>query len=203
METKLVNHLRSLNSINIESSLLIFRNCFSFLSFSLVNLNVEEIDNWIRHLENQTINSLWIRQKEMKYPSFILYFAIWHFRNKTLQERAFSRDAFERQTANSTKHDSLNNITNEINRDLDQLSAFDSVVFLGELIGAWMLTCPKSIILDGVDKTRNWQPNQSWLKFVYPDTLGANVASGELKLLYILDYRLYYTFEDLEAHNTE
>ena len=203
MKNKIAAHIKSLNSVDVGSSLLIFRNCFSFLSYSFTSLTVEQLGNWIKQLEDRSLDGMWARQKEMKHPDFILYFAMWHFRNKTLHEKEYFREVLEKLTVTGINYDRVTEITNKINREIDELTAFEGVTFLGCLMGAWMLSCPEELVLNETNSTRNWQPDKSWLKSVFPDTLGKGRASDELELLYRLDYLLYYTFEDLEANNTE
>jgi len=84
MKKYIDTYLKDLLSIGIESTLLVIRNCFSFLSYSFEHPSLEELDNWITQLENSKLLSMWAHQKTMKYPSFMLYFAIWHFRDKIL-----------------------------------------------------------------------------------------------------------------------
>src|SRR4030095_10906439 len=142
-----------------------------------------------------------VRQREMKYPSFILYFAMWHFRDKILHEKEYSRWSTEKQKVLSKSFDSTNEIINKINRDMDASTVFEGIEFLGNLIGAWMLTCPKDKVLE-ISSPSNSEPNEIWLKSVFSDTLRSDTSNDELKLLYRLDYYLYLAFEDVEAHNT-
>lgn len=194
-------YINRLISVGVNNSLLVFRHCFSFLSYSFAKVTIEQLDNWIRQLENSKIDSLWLQQRKMKRPDFILYFAIWHFRDKTLHDKKYFRDASD--ILSETNYDKVTDITNQINREFDELTAFEGVAFLGNLIGAWMLSCPKKLILNETTFRENWQLNESWIKSVFPENLGKGEASEELELLYRLDTLLYYTFEDVESRNTE
>ena len=82
------------------------------------------------------------------------------------------------------------------------MSIFDGVIFLGNLMGAWMLSCPRIVILSDTNSMQIGQPPEIWLNSIYPNGLWKGESSDELNLLYKLDYRLYYTFEDLESHNS-
>lgn len=194
-------YINRLISVGINNALLIFRHCFSFLSYSFTKVTIEQLDDWIWQLENSKINSLWLRQKQMKHPDFILYFAIWHFRDKALHDKKYSREVSKKPL--ETSYDTVTEITNQINRELDELTAFEGVAFLGSLIGVWMLRCPKELILTETAFRENWQPNESWLKSVFPENLGNVETSEELEILYRLEYLLYRTFEDVESRNTE
>ncbi len=196
-------YIKRLNSVGVSASLLIFRHCFSFLSYSFAKVTTEQLDNWIKQLENYTLDHLWSHQKQMKHPDFILYCAIWHFRDKTLHDKKYSREVPEDIKILGTDYDKVTEITNQINREIDDLTAFEGVAFLGSLIGAWMLSCPKELVLAETTFREKWQPNESWLKSVFPDNLGKGKSSEELELLYRLDCLLYYTFEDVESQNTE
>lgn len=201
MKNNIDSDLKDLNSVGIESSLVVFRNCFSFLSYSFTNLTIGQLDNWVMQLGDSNLESMWARQKEMKFPSFILYFGIWHFRDKVLHEKSYSRNLLVKQKALSINCDRVKEITDKINRFIGESTVFEGVAFLGSLIGAWMLTCPKYEILRTISPP-NSQPNEVWLKSVFSDTLGNGMSSDELELLYRLDYHLYLTFEDVEARNT-
>lgn len=201
MKNYIDTHLKDLLSIGVESTLLVFRNCFSFLSYSFENPTTEELDNWITQLENSKLTSMWARQKTMKYSSFMLYFAIWHFRDKTLYEKEYSREYFKDQKVLDKTYDKANKITNKINRYIDELTVFEGVEFLGRLIGVWMLSCPKDKILE-INSPPNPKPDKAWLESVFSNTLENDISNDELELLYKLDYHLYLTFEDVEARNT-
>ena len=201
MKNDIEIYLKDLNAVGVNSSVLIFRNCFSFLSYSFESLTIEQLDNWIKQLERPNLESMWARQKEMKYPSFILYFAMWHFRDKTLHEKEYSRWSTEKQKLLSKIFDSTNEITKKINRNIDALTVFEGIEFLGNLIGAWMLTCPKDKVSE-ISSPPNSEPNETWLKSVFSDTFRIDTSNDELKLLYNLDYYLYLAFEDVEARNT-
>jgi len=201
MKSYIDTYLKDLLSIGTVSTFLVFRNCFSFLSYSFENPTTEKLDNWITQLENSKLTSMWARQKTMKYPGFMLYFAIWHFRDKTLQEKEYSREPFKGQQVLDKNYDKANKITNKINRYIDGLTVFEGVEFLGRLMGAWMLSCPKDKVLE-ISSPPNRKPDGTWLKTVFSNTLGNDISNDELELLYKLDYHLYLTFEDVEARNT-
>jgi len=100
-------------------------------------------------------------------------------------------------------HSEIKEITSKINQEFDRLTAFDGASFLGILIGAWMLNCPKESILKETRLMPNPQPTDSWLEWIFLGMQGIRPAIDELELIYRLDYLVYYTFEDLEARNTE
>jgi len=79
------------------------RNCFSFLSYSFSNLTIEELGNWIKQLE------------KMKHPDFILYFAMWLFRNKALHEKEYFREVHQKPAMISEKYSWVTEISNKIN----------------------------------------------------------------------------------------
>jgi len=197
----LSSRLKGLNSLSIELSLLVFQDIFDFLASYFNKITIDELDHWISELKEPTIDNLWLRQKEMKHPSFIIYFVMWHFRNKTLQERGYSRELFEKELTSSKNRTMANDLINEIKQDISELAPFEGVEALGRLIGNWMLACPKEIILDDPNLAADLQPEQGWIAYIFPGTLKNDFSIDELNLLYKLDYRLYYTFADMEAHN--
>jgi len=128
---------------------------------------------------------------------------MWDFRNKALRKKEFIRETSETQFIRDKSSRRISEVADKINLHVDKLSVFDGVIFLGELISAWMLTCPKIIVIDGVNTLLDWQPGQNWLRSVLGESFESRFSNEELEFLYILDYRLYYAFEDLEARNTE
>lgn len=202
MKNIIDNHLKSLNSVAIDSALSIFLNCFSTFSFSFSDVSVEQLGDWIQQLENPQLDSTWSRQKEMKHPDFILYFAMWHFRNITLHKKQYDRDHQKKIPVNRN-YAKETEISQKIIQEINALTVFDGIALLGNLIGAWMLSCPKASILNATSSMRNSQPDISWLRSLFPETLGKDLLNDEIELLYRLDYLLYCTFESVEAHNTE
>jgi len=198
---RLSSRLKSLNSLSVELSLLVFQDIFDFLAFSFDKITIDELDHWISELKDPTIDDLWLRQKEMKRPSFIIYFVMWHFRNKTLQKREYSRELFEKDLTSLTNSTTANGLLDGLKQDISELSPFEGIEALGRLIGKWMLSCPKEIILNDPNLSADLQPDQGWIAHIFPGTLKNDFSIDELNLLYRLDYRLYYTFADIEAHN--
>jgi hypothetical protein len=180
-----------------------FRNAFEVLSFTFDGLSTQEVEDWILGLNDPKLNELWARQKYLKYPGFIFYFAMWHFRDRVLQEKEYSREVLETRDPAPRSSARSYEMPDPINRELAVLSTFEGIAFLGSLIAAWMLSCPKALIVSATDSMQTPQASEIWIKTMFPDALGTNESKDELELLYKLDYRLYYTFADLEARNTE
>ncbi len=202
MKQKILYHLRSLNSTDVESVLMMFRSSFEVLSLSFDELSPQQVEDWIQELNNPRLNEIWARQKHSKHPSFILYFAMWHFRDKILQEKEYPREVLEKLDPLPRGSARSYEMPSRIDRELVMLSPFEGATFLGTLIGAWMLSYPK-ILIDRATKSMQVPPaNKIWIKTTFPDAFGTSVSKGELELLYRLDYWLYYTFEDLEARNS-
>jgi hypothetical protein len=202
MSVGIEQHLGILNSIDVASSCRIFVKCVSDFSFSFDKVSIQQIEIWVENFEDQTIKDHWVRQKEMKYPSFIFLYVMWHFMKQTVRSRAFQRESIEQKTMEKRAFRGDNAAAAGILDDISQTTVLEGVSFLGVLMGAWMLTCPKPMILNSVDQTRDWQPNQEWLEDFFPQTLGKDISPEEVKLIYILDYHLYYSFEHLWAQNT-
>ncbi len=186
MKTKVASYLKKLNSVGVESSLFIFRCCFEFLSLSLEELSAEQVENWIELLKSSKIDEIWIRQKGMNSPSSILYFAVWHFRDRVLQEKGYVREVIEKPMIAEIKSAKVREIIDPLNREIYKFSPFEGVEFVGSLIGAWMLSCPKAYITSATDTLFQSKSNEVWVRSVFPDTF----SSEELNLLYRLDYWL-------------
>jgi hypothetical protein len=199
MKELIATYLKSLNSVSVESSLFIFRGCFLFLSSSFEELSTEQVENWIRQLKSPRLDEIWARRKGMKYPSSILYFVVWHFRDKVIQEQGYVREVLEKPAIADINSQRVKKIVDQLMRQIHELSAFEGVTFVGSLIGAWMLSCPKASVLSAISSLPNSKRNEIWIKSVFPDTL----SSDELKLLYRLDYWLENALKTWRAPITE
>src|SRR5687768_1694085 len=129
MKTKIASYLKRLNSVGVESSLFIFRCCFEFLSLSFEEFSVEQVKIWIKQLKSSELDEIWIRQKGMKSPSSILYFVVWHFRDKGLQEKGYVREVIEEPMIAEIKSAKVREIIDPLNREIHKFSAFEGVEF--------------------------------------------------------------------------
>ena len=186
MKTKIASYLNKLNLVDAKSSLFIFRCCFEFLSLSFDDVSAEQIELWIQQLKSSKLNEIWIQQKGMKSPSSILYFVVWHFRDRVLQENAYVREIIEKPIVTEIKSTRVQEIIDPLNREIHKFSAFEGAEFVGSLIGAWMLSYPKLSILSAAGTMPHSKPNEIWIQSVFPATL----SSDELILLHRLDYWL-------------
>ena len=198
MGSLITKYLSMLDSLNVGASIGIFYSCFADFSFTFNNITLNQIDEWIEHYPSQNIKDAWIRQRTMKHPDMIFLFMMMDIKDKTIRSRNYQRNT----TSNNAILKGQDKIVKSIQQDMAQISTLKGIGFLGELIGAWMLTCPESLIRNHADKSKNWQPHPGWLQEVYPDTLGKNVPTSELELLFILDYYFYDVFELILHHNT-
>ena len=189
MKTKIASYNKKLNLVSVEAALFIFSICFDFLASSLDELSAQQVEVWIKQLNSSELEKIWIRQKGMKSPSSILYFAVWHFRDRVLQEQEYAREVVEKSKIAEVNSASVFEIIDPLQRELVKFSTFEGVEFVGSLIGAWMLSCPKVSILKGAGLLLPSRPKDVWIQSTFPDT----VSSEELVLLHRLDYWLHET----------
>jgi hypothetical protein len=189
MKTKIASYNKKLNLVSVEAALFIFRICFDFLASSLDELSAEQVEVWIKQLNSSELEKIWIRQKGMKSPSSILYFVVWHFRDRVLQEQEYSREVVEKSRIAEPNSARVFEIIDPLQRELVKFSTFEGVEFVGGLIGAWMLSCPKVSILNGAGLLLPSRPKEVWIQSTFPDTL----SNEELVLLHRLDYWLHET----------
>ena len=187
MKTKIASYLERLNLVGVESSLFIFRCCFGFLSSLFEELSAEQAEAWIKQLNSSELDEIWIRHKGLKSPNSILYFVVWHFRDIVLQEREYIREVVEKPMITGIKSEKVREIIDPLTREIHNFSAFEGVEFVGRLIGAWMLSCPKVFILSATGTLRHAKSNEIWIQSVFPATF----SRDELELLYKLDYWLH------------
>jgi hypothetical protein len=198
MSSLITKYLSILSALSIDTSLGVIYSCFANFSFTLNSITLEQINEWVEIYQSQKIKASWIQQRKMKHPDMIFFFIMMEIRDNTLRARSYQRNI----KSNKSNFKNQEQIVKSIGQDIVQLSTFEGIAFLGELIGAWMLTCPESLIRSHANKTKNWQPQPAWLREIYPDTLGNDIPTSDLELLFILDYYLYNTFELILHHNT-
>ena len=187
MKTKVDSYVKRLNLVSVEAALFIFRICFDFLASSLNELSAEQVEVWIKQLNSLELEKTWIRQKGMKSPSSILYYVVWHFRDRVLREQEYVREVGEKSKIAEVNSARVFEIFDPLQRELIKFSAFEGVEFVGKVIGAWMLSCPKVSILKGAGGLLPSIPKDVWIQSVFPDTL----SSDELVLLHRLDHWLH------------
>jgi hypothetical protein len=198
MKTKVDSYIKRLNLVSVEAALFIFRICFDFLASSLDELPVEQVEVWIKQLNNSEFEKIWIRQKGMKSPSSILYYVVWHFRDRVLLEQEYVREVGETSQIAEVNSARVFEIVDPLQRELDKFSTFEGVEFVGSIIGAWMLSCPRVSILKGAGILLPSRPQEIWIQSAFPDTL----SSEELVLLHRLDYWLHETVKSWKPTNT-
>ena len=186
MKTKVDSYVKRLNLVSVEAALFIFRSCLGFLAFSFEELSIEQVEKWIKKLNSSGLEKIWIHQKGMKSPSSILYFVVWHFRDRVLQDQEYVREVVEKQKIAEVNSARIFEIIDPLNREIDKFSAFEGVEFVGSIIGAWMLSCPKVSIVNATITLPHSKRNEIWVRSVFPNTL----SSVKLILLYRLDYWL-------------
>jgi hypothetical protein len=198
MSSLITKYLDILNSLSIDAMIGIIYNCFSDFSFKFNCVTLEQLDDWIENYPGQKIKDTWIKQRTMKHPHMIFFFMMMDIRDNTLRDRCYKRNISNSLQRPNIRYD----IVKSIRQDMAELSILEGITFLGELIGAWMLTCPRRSIRRYANRTRNWEPQFVWRQEIYPDTLAKDIPPDELELLFILDYYLLDTFELILHHNT-
>ena len=197
MKTKIASYNKKLNLVSVEAALFIFRICFDFLASSLDELSAEQVEVWIKRLNSSELEKIWIRQKGMKFPSSILYFAVWHFRDRVLQEQEYAREVVEKSKIAESNSARVFEIIDPLQRELLKFSAFEGVEFVGSLIGAWMLSSPKVSILKGAGVLLPSRPKEVWIQSTFPDTL----SSEKSLLLHRLRHAAEHSVPELHRDN--
>lgn len=180
MSPLITKYLNILSALSIDSCIGVIYSCFADFSFTFNDVTLKQIDEWIENYQGQKIKDFWILQRKMKHPDMIFLFMMMDIRDNTLRGRSYQRN----NTNNNLNPKKQDEIVKSIRQDMAQLSTLEGIAFLGELIGAWMLTYPGSLIRNYADKTKDWQPQLAWLRQIYPDTLGKGIPTNELELLF-------------------
>jgi hypothetical protein len=215
MENPILKQLEPINSLSVNTALWVFRKSFDDFYTKASVLPLEEIDDWVKGFNNQEIKQAWTDQKQRKYPHLFIYGMLWHYKYKTLQEKQYQRESSRHIKAPNSKKDWHKHafIVEQIAESVLFLPFNDGVAFLGELIGAWMLTCPEAVIrsennVENVGKwqvgkeTTDWDVPIPWIKVIYSGDAREMVRDKEMQLLFVLDFLLHFTFDDYDTGNT-
>lgn len=215
MENEILRQLEFLNSLSVNTALWVFRKSFDDFYTKVSALPLEQIENWVKDLHNQDIEQSWTHQKQMKYPHLFIYGMLEHYKFQALREKKYRRESSKAVEIPNSKNDFYKHasIADQLIKYVSSLSSGNGVAFLGELIGAWMLTCPEPIIrsennVEDVGKwqvgkeTTDWDVPIPWIKWIYPGNAREMVRDKELQLLFVLDFLLHISFNDYETANT-
>ena len=215
MDNPIHKRLESLNSLSVNTALWAFRKSFDDFYSRASKLPLEQIDNWVKRLHNQDIEQSWARQKQLKYPHLFIYGMLWHYKFKTLREKKYQRESSEGVEIPSSKNDFHKHVAvvEKITKYVETLSFDEGVAFLGELIGAWMLTCPEAVIRsdNNVEEVGKWQVGKEttdwevpipWIKWIDSNNAKERVRDKETQRLFVLDFLLHFTFDDYDTANT-
>jgi len=216
VEAKTATLLEALNSLSVNSALWALRTAFNSFFSKASQLPLESIDSWVTSLDNHSIEARWNFQKQMKRPHLFLYAMFGYFKLRTLREDTYRRMGSKRTTTQERKDDFDRHlpIANLISQLVLPLPFYEGVAILGQLAGAWMMTCPESTIrsehsIEHVGKwltgheTTEWNVPSAWFEMYDPENdLRSKFPATELKLLYTLDFWLNLAFEDYDVNNT-
>jgi hypothetical protein len=214
MDDQILQELKTINSLSVNTALWVFRRSFDNFYHSVSELPLAQIDEWVASLKNQDLERDWICQRQMKYPHIFIYGILWYYKYETLREGIYQRESSENvpipiSTKNFDKHIS---ISEKITRYVLPLPFYEGVAFLGELIGTWMLTCPEVIIRSetniervgkwqGGRETADWEVPPDWINQIYSSNSRGN-TKNEMQLLFTLDFLLHSAFDDYDMGNT-
>ena len=215
MENPILKRLEPINYLSVNTALWVFRKSFDDFYANVSKLPLEEIDHWVKGFHDQEIAQAWARQKQMKYPHLFIYGMLWHYKYKTLQEKIYQRGSSNGVKIPNSKNDwhKHTSIAEQIAEFLLSLPFDEGVAHLGELIGAWILTCPEAIIRseNNVEDVGKWQVGQqtvdwevpiAWIKRIYSGNAHEMARDKEMQLLFVLDFLLHFTFGDYDTANT-
>ena len=214
MDEQILQELKSINSLSVNTALWVFRRSFDNFYHSISKLPLEQIGDWVKSLNNQDLGRDWVRQSQMKYPHLFLYGMLWYYKFETLKEKSYQRESSENvpipvSTKDFGRHKS---IAEQITQDVLSLPFYEGVAFLGRLIGAWMLTCPEVIVrnetnIEQVGKwqvgreTADWEIPPEWISQIYSSN-STEKTREEMQLLFTLDFLLHFAFDDYDTGNT-
>ena len=205
-QIKVREHVALLNLMDVENAYKIIMGALQVLvDHSVKKVTKNEIENWVKALDEHSKSGYEYYQDH----DFTHTFLIWKFANLT--SRTILRGAYARQQMQTGSTIELLNKTIEQAREKigrQTLSGVfsDGVEYLGELAGAWVLTCPeenirsdrdcKKIIADYRAK-KIGTPYEAHLH--KSSTLSSSRVEREVELIFALDYKMYQ-YTDLFLH---
>lgn len=203
MENPILKYLEPINSLNVNNALWVFSNSFNDFYGKAPNLSLEQIDNWIKEFHDQRIEQDWSSHERRKYPNLFIYWMLSHYKFQTLREKKYHRENSVGIKTPNTKNDfhKRTSVAEQITKYASSLPFDAGVAFLGELMGAWVLTCPEAIIrsknyIDNISawrvirQTTDWEVPMYWIKRSYSGDASEKVRDNETQLMFVLDFFL-------------
>jgi hypothetical protein len=139
---------------------------------------------------------------------------LWHYKFQTMQEKKYQRENSTSVRIPKNDFYKYTSIAKQITEYVSSLSFAEGVAFLGELIGAWVLTCPEVIVrsdnnIEDIGERRtgkkgtDWEVPVEWIKWSYSGDAREKVRDKETQLMYVLDFLLHLAFNDYDTANTD
>lgn len=215
MENPIIReHLKTINSLSPNTALWVFIKAFGDFYGKASKLPLEQIDHWVKEFKDPKIQQDWSRQRRRKYPHIFIYWMLWHYKFQTMQEKKYQRDNSTGVRIPKSDWHKYTSTAQQITKYVSSLSFAEGVAFLGELIGAWVLTCPEVIVrsdnyVERIGERRtgkkgtDWEVPVEWIKWSYAGDAREKVSDKETQLMYVLDFLLYFAFNDYDTANTD
>ena len=214
MVDHILQELKIVNTLSVNTALWVFRRGFDILYSSASTLPLEQIDEWVNESNILELEQYWRRQIQRKYPHLFLYGMLWYYKFDILKKAPYQRESSENVLIPNSKKDYGDHrpVVEHIIQNILPLPFYESIAFLGRLIGGWMLTCPEAIIrsehkVEEIGewqtrkKTTDWEVPIPWICTIYPGDPTAKVRDKEVQLLFVLDSCLHFAFDDYDMAN--
>ena len=211
MENQIRKCLEIVQPLSVNSALWVIRRSFDNYFQGVFEIPLKEVDIWVKSINDENIKEYWTYQSQMKRPRLFFYGMYLRQKDKVLRERKYQRGkrarcgAYQRQISYKKQE----KIVEQIYKAVMPLSFSDGFIFLGNVAGAWMLTCPEEIIRSerNVEKVGEWQVGEEtaewtvrddWRKGIYPH---GGIDEDEMQLVFVLDFLHNFAFDDYNTAN--
>lgn len=210
----LLSHLQILNSLTVEAAINVLSSAyFANFYYRAKASSISEIERWIIALNEKGLSDSWFQHYKRERPFVILHRIYFDIKLETMAKRKYSRLEFQGFLPTKESDQSrILPIVNDIEDYLTKLTLVDSIEYIAELTGAWILSCPQALVrqYDQVENVGKWMGKDP-INWQVPETYGRIWLSGasrgnapdlsDQRLAFTLDYLFIgYVGESMETY---
>lgn len=208
MHARISDHIKLIQSLSVENALGVIHTLFSiYLSHCQQHVSVNDINQWVEESNEAKLRQSWGLQKELKRPHLFLLSIFNEAKWATIRNGAYRREIlFDRNLPYTTPIVYMEfPATQMIGKYLLSLPFDQAISHLGELAGAWVLTCPEDYIKSAppyVQIAFKGSILNEWIQAVYGIDPSTGIVPKDVRTIFALDYGVHVAFDDYHSSNT-
>ena len=208
MHARISDHLNLIQSLSVETTLGVIHDLFTiYLSHCEQYVSVDDINQWVEESNEAKLRQSWALQKELKRPHLFLLSIFDAVKWATIRKDMYRREILFDRNLPYTPPISYMEFpaTQMIGKYLLSLPFGQAISHLGELAGAWVLTCPEDYIKSAplyIQREFKGPIPNEWIQAVYGIDSSTRIVPKDVHTIFALDYGLHAVFDDYYSSNT-